>query len=268
MLIHAKSLQKYTLRCRDGDIGSIKEFLFDDQRWIVRYLVIDTGGWLSRHRVLLAPEAITDVDPVAEVITVNLTTEQMEASPPVMNDQPVSRQMEEAHNAYYGWTNSWSDRGTLGMSPYFGVPVGIAGHTMETGPETHYLDPRQEKPIESEIIDQTIARHQQQDDPHLRSTAEVSSYDLIASDGDVGSVHDFIIDAQQQWSIRYLIVATGHWWSGKEVLIAPHWIEDIRWSDGKVFLTIDRATIKGSPAYTGSVPAPADEEALHQYYHR
>lgn len=265
MLNHAKKIRKYTLRCRDGDIGTVKEFLFDDQRWIVRYLVIDTGGWLSGRKVLLAPQAITDVDSVAEVISVDLTKEQIESSPPVTSDHPVSRQMEEDHHVYYGWSTYWGDSGALGMSPYFGVPIGIGGHSVETGPETNYMDPRNSKPVENEIIDQTIARHEQQADPHLRSTSEVTGYDLIASNGEVGTVDDFIIDAQQ-WSIRYLIIATGHWWSGKEVLIAPHWIQEIRWSDAKVFITIDRALVKSAPEYSGTVPSPAVEEALHRHY--
>ena len=38
----------------DGEIGSIRNFLFDDQSWTIRYLVVDVGGWLSRRAVVLA----------------------------------------------------------------------------------------------------------------------------------------------------------------------------------------------------------------------
>jgi uncharacterized protein YrrD len=42
----------------DGEIGKVKEIYFDDDRWVVRYLVVDTGGWLTRRHVLISPHAV------------------------------------------------------------------------------------------------------------------------------------------------------------------------------------------------------------------
>ena len=47
MLQRAKELSGYTLGASDGEIGKVREFYFDDRNWTVRYLVADTGGWLS-----------------------------------------------------------------------------------------------------------------------------------------------------------------------------------------------------------------------------
>ena len=44
MLVKAKSLKGYSLKCLDGDIGSAREFFFDDQYWAVRYLVANTAS--------------------------------------------------------------------------------------------------------------------------------------------------------------------------------------------------------------------------------
>ena len=43
MLYRAKTLQGYQLHSRDGEIGEVREFYFDDRHWTIRYLVADTG---------------------------------------------------------------------------------------------------------------------------------------------------------------------------------------------------------------------------------
>ena len=43
MLIKASELKGLKLGARDGEIGRVKDFYFDDQNWVVRYLVADTG---------------------------------------------------------------------------------------------------------------------------------------------------------------------------------------------------------------------------------
>ena len=58
MLRRAKELTGYKLGARDGEIGKVKEFYFDDQSWTVRYLIADTGGWLTGRQVLISPYAL------------------------------------------------------------------------------------------------------------------------------------------------------------------------------------------------------------------
>ena len=78
MLIKAKSLKGYTLKSLDGDIGSASEFLFDDRHWAVRYLVANTGGWLSGRKVLLSPYSLNNIDTSTEKLYVHLTKKQVE----------------------------------------------------------------------------------------------------------------------------------------------------------------------------------------------
>ncbi len=47
MLRSMKDLHGFAIHASDGDIGRVADCLFDDDRWAVRYLVVDTGGWLS-----------------------------------------------------------------------------------------------------------------------------------------------------------------------------------------------------------------------------
>ncbi|HSF57103.1 MAG TPA: PRC-barrel domain-containing protein, partial [Candidatus Binatia bacterium] len=58
----ASTLKGYSIGAKDGDIGSVEDFLFDDKLWTVRYLVADTAKWLPGRRVLLSPIALGRVE--------------------------------------------------------------------------------------------------------------------------------------------------------------------------------------------------------------
>ena len=105
-------------------------------------------------------------------------------------------------------------------------------------------------------------------DRHLRSTHAVSGYHLQALDGEIGHVEDFIID-DETWAIRYLVVGTRNWWPGKKVLVSPQWIERVSWNDSKVFVNLDRETIKQLPEYTEESLLNRNYEiGLHRHYNR
>ena len=101
-------------------------------------------------------------------------------------------------------------------------------------------------------------------DPHLRSTNVMSGYHIQASDGEIGNVEDFIVD-DDTWAIRYLIINTRDWWSGKEVLVSPKLIERVSRDESKVFVNLAREAIKQSPEYTESllVEVKSDIPVLH-----
>ena len=94
MLRQAKEFKNFKLRARDGDIGKAREFYFDDHHWTVRYLVADTGGWLSGRQVLISPYALDPVNEAEQVLPVDLTKKQIEECPSLNSDQPVARQYE------------------------------------------------------------------------------------------------------------------------------------------------------------------------------
>jgi sporulation protein YlmC with PRC-barrel domain len=105
-------------------------------------------------------------------------------------------------------------------------------------------------------------------DPALRSTHDVSGHHIQATDGEIGHVEDFIIDAET-WAIRYLIVGTRNWWPGRKVLISPQWINRVSWSESKVFVGLSRETIKQSPEYTEASLLSRDyETGLYRHYNR
>ncbi len=125
-----KNLMGFTMGATDGEIGKVKDFYFDDVTWTIRYLVVETGNWLSNRKVLISPEALLQVDWANETFPVNLTKEQIKKSPDVDTDQPVSRQHEMELYTHYPWTNYWGGgiwaggMGTAGMMmPRSSVPM-------------------------------------------------------------------------------------------------------------------------------------------------
>ena len=241
MLSKAKTLTGYKLSGLDGEVGKVREFYFDDHHWTIRYLVVDTGTWLTTRQVLISPYALNTVNKEEEYVSVDLTKKQIEDSPLLTTDKPVSRQFEESYYGYYGWPMYWN--GPLMWGPYPNLEREIG------------------KPRELNSGGKPW-------DHHLRSTFVVSGYNIQASDGEIGHVEDFIID-DATWAIRYLVIDTRNWWPGKKILISPLWIERVSWDLSKVFVSISRNAIRQSPEYTEESLLTRDYEGgLHQHYNR
>jgi hypothetical protein len=245
MLRSIEALRGYTIQAKDGEVGKVHGFYFDDQTWVIRYLVADTGNWLVGRRVLISPLALDQPDWAAHRLPVRLTKKQVEDSPHIGTDQPVSRQMQEELHTYYGWPPYWR-----GATP-LGGPGGLAVAQMIAGTK--------EKEGETE---------EKKGDPHLRSTREVIGYHIQARDGQVGHVEDFIAD-DEYWYIRYMVVDTRNWLPGKKVLVAPAWVEEVNWAEHKVFVDLLRETVKHCPEYDPSAPVNREYEVrLYDYYGR
>jgi hypothetical protein len=241
MLVKARALNGYKLQSLNGDIGSVKEFYFDDRYWTIRYLVANTGNWLIDRKVLISPYSLNGVDTATEEISVQLTKTQIEASPSIDSDQPVSRQFEDSYYGYYGYPSYWDGPYVWGYYPYPERDRNKwGGH----------------------------ARTDSRWDSHLRSTHAVTGYRLLALDGEIGHVDDFVID-EDTWAIRYLIVATRDFLPGKKVLLSPHWIEKVSWEESEVVIDLSREMIKGAPGYTDGVLLTRNHETgLYGYYKR
>jgi uncharacterized protein YrrD len=241
MFYNLKTLHNYKLKSQDGEIGKAKDFYFDDLHWAIRYLVAETGTWLNDKQVLISPYALKTVTLEEKIISVDLTKAQIEDSPSLDSDKPVSQQFEGAYFEYYGWPIYWSGTYMWGGYPY-----------LNRNPN-EWKDDKE---------------HKETWDPHLRSTHNVSGYGIHATDGEIGHIEDFIID-DETWAIRYLIIDTRNWWSGKKVLLSPKWINRVSWRESKAFIDLPRETIKLSPEYTdGSLLSRDYENELHRHYKR
>ena len=101
MLFNAKTLKGYKLHSTDGEIGKVKEFYFDDLHLKIRYLLAETGNWFAGRKVLISAESLVDVRKNAQELAVNLTKKQVEGSPSIDTDKPVSRQFEAPLYEHY-----------------------------------------------------------------------------------------------------------------------------------------------------------------------
>src|SRR6478752_6001310 len=77
MLHTVKELHDFTVGASDGEIGEVKDVYFDDERWAIRYMVVEAGGWLNGRKVLISPISVRDVDWVDEVANVKLSQQQV-----------------------------------------------------------------------------------------------------------------------------------------------------------------------------------------------
>jgi uncharacterized protein YrrD len=218
MLRSVKEMLGYTIRATDGEIGQVHDLYFDDQTWMVRYLVVDTGNWLLGRRVLLSMTCLGQPDWEQHAFPVSLTRRQVEHSPHVDTDKPVSRQKEDELTQHYGWM------------PYWGVsdPMLGAGGAVAWTPIT--VQTEQEP-------------NEQQGDSHLRSVREVMGYHIQAVEGLAGQIDDFVVSSES-WAIRYIIADTGSWLMGKKVQFAPQWVSKVSWVERQIHVALAQETVK------------------------
>jgi sporulation protein YlmC with PRC-barrel domain len=250
MLHSTNDLEGYAIRATDGDIGKVKDFYFDDEAWVIRYLVVDTGTWLLSRDVLISPISIGTPNWADKVLSVSISKQQVENSPDIDTDKPVSRQHERRYLGYYGYPYYW---GGIGLWGGAALPGSMAGYgTLLDMPNT--MSPEAEEAYAR--ADQ--ARHQN-DDPRLRSCKAIMSYHIAATDGDIGHVQGLLVDAET-WAIRYMIVDTSNWWLGHQVLVAPQWIKDVSWSDTTVSINLTRQAVQDAPPYDPTVQLDREQE--------
>ena len=235
----------------DGDIGHVSTVLFDDESWVARYLVVETGGWFSRKEVLISPHSVVPPLTKDQHIHVALDRQKVKDSPSIDTQQSVSRQHELDYVSYYDYPPYWEGSGFWGMGDYPLLPI--------NGPTPAEL-----------ATDQMVQQRQLASaDSHLRSGAKVIGYDIHASDGNMGHIVDFVFD-DTSWVIRYLVIDTRNWWpGGKKVLVATHWIDDIDWTTRSAHVSLTREQIKNNPEYNEAVPVSREYETqLHSAYKR
>ena len=225
----ASELIGRTVAATDGEVGRIADLFFDDERWAVRFLVVDTGGWLASRQVLLSPASVVAEAPAVGPLPVALVREQVERSPDVDTQKPVSRQYEIAHALHYGYDTYWNGPALWGASmlPTLrhgmvpGVVPGLVRPPLGSAPSNG------DAPGEVEALArqaEEAARHS-----HLRSAREVIGYRVEARDGRVGTLDDLVIDPRS-WAVLHLVVDAKPWWPGGHVRVAPALAADIDWS--------------------------------------
>jgi len=255
MLRQTKDLLDLSILATDGAIGDVKDLYFDDESWAIRYLVVDTGSWLSSRKVLISPIAAGKPDWANMTLPVSLSREQVKNSPDIDTDMPVTRQHETANLDYYSYPYYWGGMGLWGGGGYPTLLVPGYGSAAATRAEADSAQARSEA-------------RQRDNDPNLRSFKAVAGYHIEASDGEIGHVQGLLVD-EDSWAIRYLVVSTSNWWLGHDVLVAPEWIKRVSWADRTVAVELTRDALKQAPGYDPALPLGREMEiAVYKHYGR
>jgi hypothetical protein len=85
----------------------------------------------------------------------------------------------------------------------------------------------------------------------------VSGYAIAASDGTIGHVEDFIVDARD-WKIHWLEVDTRNRLPGRHVMVAPRHVQRVDWAQRQVHVTLSREAVRGCPEYNATSRAGPD----------
>lgn len=249
----------YKLTALDGVIGHCRDFLFEDVQWTVRYMVADTGGWLSRRKVLISPVFLDNPEWETRRFPVRLTRRQIEDCPSLDADAPVSRRYERAYHEFFSMPFYWMGTGLWGNDPFPGtvMPPEVQASAQ------HSVEPRPDEPgLEAEVPQEYL------DAVHLRSLREVTGYRVSAKDGDAGRIVDFVVD-DRSWAMRYAVVDRSRLPFSRKVLIAVDWIDQVSWVDREVRVDLGSEQIAGAPEFDPRVPVNEElEVVLYDYYGR
>jgi hypothetical protein len=212
-------------------VGTVKDLLFDGQNWKVRYLDVDTGQWLPGRRVILSPEAVHAADYANQRLAVSLTRQQVEDSPSLETEIPVSRRKEMELARYYAWGAYWANL------------QGVQEEG-ETEAEPNLRSTRAVSGYHIQAMD-----------------GEVGHVDDFIMDDEARD--------NGPWEIRSLVVNIRNWLPGRHVLIPPLWAESIDWETRKVEVGLTRESIEKSPEYHPDDPVNRRyEEVSYDYYGR
>jgi hypothetical protein len=235
MLQASNALARSRLEAVDGEVGTCEALYFDDVRWAVRFLLVDSSKWLSGRSTLISPVAIGEVRPREREILVELTRIQIASSPPFDPAQPLSRPYEVEYFDYYRWPAYWS------CEP--------AGTRMKSHP--------------GETADSTRT-----DAVYLHASKELIGASVVARDAAVGVVADIVVDIRY-WIIRYLLVeeVTPH--DGRLLPVSPGWIAQLNWRDRVVEVDIGAAAMDSAPTLRSARDINRDYEVrLHHHFGR
>lgn len=256
MLCSIKELDGFEIIARDGAIRHVCEAYFDDERWVIRHVVVDTGCWLSGRDVLISPHAVEQFDRDQRRLSVNLSRQQVEDAPGIETDKPISRQQEIPYYDYYGYPYYWGGMNLWGLAAY-----PMAGAALAATP---FNDGMPGGAAEMAAAERAAA------DPHLRSSSEVIGYHIEATDGNIGHIDDFLFD-ERSWAIRYAVADSHNWchnWLPNRLgLIPPQTIESIDGSEGKVHVALTREAVKSSPPYDRSTRLSDQEDQQVQRHY-
>jgi hypothetical protein len=240
-----KELLGYSLHAKDGTKGTVRDFLFDEESWTIRYMRTGIGNMFVDKKVLIPRVFFGKPEQSKREFLIQMTKDEMKRSPKVEEHKPVSRKFEESLNQFYNIENYWS----TSYAPSFGVPeMVVPQHHLKELPKT----------IKEPHVDSS-----------LRSFQEVSGYLIECQDEKHGYMTDFIVE-DENWKIVYIIIDIGNLFeTDKRVMLAVNWINEIDYKDQKIAINQTSKVLEKAPPFDPSSPVNSEyEKNIYDYYGR
>ena len=224
MIISSKQLTHFSIHALDDKVGGIRDILFDDETFTVRYLVADTNTWLPLSRkVVISPISVEQLDEDSESVHINMTVDTLKNSPSIDEHKPVSREYEENLFKYFGYGYYWIGPGAWGE---FAHPNEL---------------------VELQRTEASATEHPKKNTNHLRAVGEVGGYEVATTTDNVGHISNFVIDTKS-WEIIMLVVDTNNWLpGGKHLALLPSDIESIDWAAHSVVVNLSHDELVDRP---------------------
>jgi hypothetical protein len=249
MLRRLRDVELYKVSAVDGKLGSIADFLLDDEQWAVRYLQVATADLTEARNILVSPMSLSEIDWSDRHFHLTLTVDQAKSGRTADLNKPASRHHRGAGSDCNRPAREWGSSWLWGSGAV--CRASAAGRPRNDPP-----------PLSAVRVALPV------DDEHLRSVTELRGYHVEGADGGIGRVEDFIVD-DVTWRLPYLVVDTHESWAGHHVLVAPHWASRIDWSERSVHLDMSRDSIKSAPPWVSEAPiSRAYQNRLDDFYGR
>lgn len=238
MLRSMKSLIGYQLNGHDGSLGRVVDLQFDDESWRLRHVAVKEKG-LWRPRIVFVDSSVLDeVQTLASCVYVSATKDKIENNHDLGSTNPVCVQKRREQPGQYVCVPCFEP--ALGVPP---LSLSFVPREKNENEETHH-----------------------EEDPHLRSFAEVSRYSIEAVDASAGRLEDFMLD-DADWVIRLMIVNTGRWFSGRQVVLPVDCINQISWDEKKISIPLRKSMVEEAPLFDPEFPVNDKIERCQYDYH-
>ena len=245
MLYASQQLIGMSVNTVDLEVGKVTDIQFDDQRWVARYLLIETSQRLGSRKLPISAIAVRGINWSERRIQINLTLEQLSGSPASDSEMPLSRQQEIMLCHYYGYPDY--QRGLLlwGATPYPFIPSAALLS-----------------------LEQPVAAAQQVwGTRSLQSANTVMDYSVQTVDLHREHMEGLLIDSTS-WAIRYLVVSAEEGWSDKQVVILPTSVKKLDEKRKIVFVDLMREALLDAPPFDSAIDFSRPYEArLYRHYH-
>ncbi len=245
MLYSLNALAQCQLATPDQATAALREIYVDERRWVVRHLVAEVGTADAARWVLVPPTTVRGVDAGARRIDLAWGGDQLSHAPGAQTDPPQGR----TPSTVLQYGPPWDRVLRWGLPD---LPLG--------GVLTSFMLPDEAAAYAHPRTFVSAVQYGQAADPHLHGSADLIGCAVAAQDGNLGFVHDLLLDGPLQ-HIELVVVDTCDWLPRRLVLVPPRWVSRIDLDRAELVFRVSRKAIETSPALSLDTP-PGHAEVL------